>query len=359
MRALIPVVLLTAGLFGMAEPVSADTRLDVGLSIADGDVRGYYLGLSSYYGYDEPYLDHMHRHYGLPYPEIPVALYYSQVIGIDPLIIVRLRMGGWGWYDIGRHYHLPPRVYYYPVPARCHGWGPIAPFYRYPERDWGRIRLSDADVVELVNLRYVSHRYGYAPEYVIDRRRAGPDFFHVERQIWHERGPGHGRYDPRWNPVPQHNDWRHDDRHDNWRVNNDRHDWQERNRHGWTGHQPSPGIVPLRPRDEGRGQPSPGAWGHEPRQGERGGDYRRGHEGRGRETAYHGNPSGGGHVGGPSPSTPARVDTGQGTTPWRGDRQPGMQPRNNFQPGDNQRAQPMRGYERRDSGEHRPHVKEP
>lgn len=239
MRALLPLLILALGACAATPPTRAGTSYNLGVNVVDGDVRGYYLGLSSYYGYDEPYIARLHHHYHIPYAEIPVVFYYARLLDLDPLIIVRLRVGGWRWYDIGRHYHLPPHVYYYALPSHYHHWGPIAPFYRYPRHDWGHIYLQDADVVELVNLRYVSHHYGYAPERYIDRRRHGHDHVYLDREIRHEHGPGRARFEPRgiWDRNAGRNDGYdprrdHGDPHDADRAQERHPDWrreQERN----------------------------------------------------------------------------------------------------------------------------------
>jgi hypothetical protein len=92
-------------------------------------------------------------------------------------------------------------VYAYHHPPYGHAWG----YYgKYPHRnDWRRIRLSDEDVVNQVNLKFMKDHYRYEPDRVMKYRSGGKRFAAIDREIWRERhGEGRDNY-------YTDRDWRH------------------------------------------------------------------------------------------------------------------------------------------------------
>lgn len=222
-------------MFGLAMSSLASAGLTVNLNLSDDDVGGYYDGLGSYYGYDRGYVDRVHRHYRLPYEELPVAFYYADLLDLDPIVVVRLRSSGLSWWDIGVRYRLPVSAYYYDVPRHYRSWGPVAPFYRYPRHRWDRIHLGDRDIIDLINLRYTCHYYGGRPDRYIDLRRGGRHYIHVDRDFYRQHGWGRQRFDPRpvWGQGPGSRNWHQRERR--WDQLAPRRDWRrsdERERHG-------------------------------------------------------------------------------------------------------------------------------
>ncbi len=52
-----------------------------------------------------------------------------------------------------------------------------------PEKDWNTIRLTDAEIVDFVNLRFISEYHSYSPEEVIRMRSAGAGFITINDNI--------------------------------------------------------------------------------------------------------------------------------------------------------------------------------
>lgn len=198
MRSLIVLFALAALAVG-APAAQADTRMDLGATIVNGDLRGFYLSLGEYYRVPEREIVVIRdRH--IPDYDIPVVLYIAQRAHVAPGVVVDLRLAGNSWMDITLRFGLGPDIYYVPV-QRVYGppYGNAYGYFKNKKRkDWHTIRLADDDVVNLVNLRFISERYGHPPEEVMRMRSAGRSFVAINNELRRGRrekevqGPGRG-----------------------------------------------------------------------------------------------------------------------------------------------------------------------
>jgi len=60
-------------------------------------------------------------------------------------------------------------------------------FKNKPKKEWKTIVLSDGDVVNLVNLKFVSEHYGRPPQEVIRLRASGKQFVTIYEEVKKER----------------------------------------------------------------------------------------------------------------------------------------------------------------------------
>ncbi len=98
--------------------------------------------------------------------------------------------------DISLHFGLGPEVYYVPV-EEVSGppYGRAYGYYRNkPRAEWKLIRLSDDDVVNFVNLRFVTEHYGYAAPEVMKMRSEGKSFVDINDEVrTRKRGRDEGK----------------------------------------------------------------------------------------------------------------------------------------------------------------------
>ena len=185
----LPVILFALMLFaGM--PVHADNRVDVGATIVDGNIRNFYLAIGEYYRVPEREVV-LIRDRHIPHHEVPVVLYLAQRAHVEPGMIVDLRLKGQSWMDITLHFGLGPDIYYVPMrevsgPPYGHAYGH---YKNKPKKQWKNIRLDDDEVVNMVNLRFISDRYKYSPDTVARMRSGGKDFVVINEDIRKSR-PG-------------------------------------------------------------------------------------------------------------------------------------------------------------------------
>ena len=94
--------------------------------------------------------------------------------------------------DITLNFGLGPDIYYVPVTVIREYHGPHGNAWGYYKKhprheDWRRIKLRDADIVDQVNLKFISEHYGYAPERVMRYRSEGRKFVIIDRDIRNEK----------------------------------------------------------------------------------------------------------------------------------------------------------------------------
>jgi hypothetical protein len=169
----------------MATPLGA---AEVGFNISIG-APGFHLSVGNFFGYPEREVVVVHER-GIPDDDLPVVFFICQHAHVAPEVIIRHRIvDGWPWSRICSYYRIPPSVFYFPIERYEPPYGRAYGYYkRYPhERDWGKIRLRDADIVNQVNLIFISKYYNQPPEHVMKLRGGGASFSNIERKVYRER----------------------------------------------------------------------------------------------------------------------------------------------------------------------------
>ena len=183
------------GLLLIQGAAAAQVRnVDAGMSIADGRVRSFYLAIGDYYGVPPPQVVELREHYRYPDEDLPVVYFLAARAHVAPAAIINLRFQRMSWLDIAFHYHLTPDIFFIPV-STTHVGPPYGHAYGYyrkygPTRDWRKFALTDHDVVNLVNLRFMSEHYRMSPEAVMAMRGRESKFVVINDEIkkGHEKG---------------------------------------------------------------------------------------------------------------------------------------------------------------------------
>jgi hypothetical protein len=184
---------LTAALLFASIPQYGQADVDLGLSIRDGEVRSFYLAVGDFYNVPERTLMVVHER-NIPDDEVPVVFFLAQQARVSPSVIIDLRLGGRSWMDITLHYGLTAAIFYVPFSAADPGppYGKAWGYYKKrPRSKWGEIRLGNADIVNLVNLKFISGHYGYSPEQVVKMRGKGKNFVSINSEI--KKGKGESK----------------------------------------------------------------------------------------------------------------------------------------------------------------------
>ncbi len=160
----------------------AKASVDIGVSIGDEGLRGFYLAVGDYYRVPQREVIII-KERGMPYEEMPVVLFIAGRARIAPEIIVDLRLRGMSWMDITLRFSLTPEIYYVPVRVGP----PYGKAYGYymnkPKKEWKKIVFKDSDIINLVNLKFISEHYKYSPKEVIKMREEGKSFIVVNDEI--------------------------------------------------------------------------------------------------------------------------------------------------------------------------------
>lgn len=186
-------LVLTLILLLLASPTgSAHAQVDLGISLGEEGLRGFYLGVGEYFRVPQrEVIIIKERH--IPVEEVPVVLLIAQRARVAPASVINLRLHGRSWLDITIHYGLSPEIYYVHVPPTVRVGPPYGKAYGHyknkPKKEWKTIVLRDDDVINLVNLKFVSEHYGYPAEEVIKLRSKGKNFVVINHEVRKEKGP--------------------------------------------------------------------------------------------------------------------------------------------------------------------------
>ena len=164
----------------------AQTAVSVSARIGD-----FHVAVANYYHVPEREVIVI-RERRIPDDEIPVALFIARHARVPSDQVVAMRLRGVPWWDISVRFGLGPEVYYVPVavdPGPPYGRA-LGHYKKTHRTQWSTIVLTDADIINLVELRFLSDHYGVAPERVIALRERDSDFVIIHANIHDSRGRG-------------------------------------------------------------------------------------------------------------------------------------------------------------------------
>ncbi|MBI4411001.1 MAG: hypothetical protein HY541_00765 [Deltaproteobacteria bacterium] len=168
---------------GLGLNIHSAQAFSFGFFAGDNARDNFYVSTARYFGVPRSEVV-LIEHYGIPVEEIPVVLFISQRANVLPYSVSMLRLGGMPWIEVVRYYNLSPVILYTPVAYRVTGppYGYAYGYYwKKAPKKWNRIVLRDNDVVNLVNLRFLSSYHRLSPEKVIEMRSSGRSFTAINR----------------------------------------------------------------------------------------------------------------------------------------------------------------------------------
>jgi len=163
--------------------------IDVGLSIGDGGIKGFYLAIGEHYKVAEKKVVVVKKK-EIPDEELPVVFFLACRAEVAPEVIIKLRVGGKSWMDISTRFGLTAEIFYVslkqkPGPPYGKAYGH---FKNRPKSKWSTIRLTDVEIVNFVNLKFISEHYGFSADEVIKMRAKGNSFVTINAQVKKNKG---------------------------------------------------------------------------------------------------------------------------------------------------------------------------
>ncbi len=171
-------LLLLAGVAGAAGGVNAARP-------RDGTIHSFYSALRNYYRVPEMEIAGF-RESGISYEELPVVFFIAERARTEIQRVIDLRLANRTWTEIAFRFGLTPDIFYVPLATAPTGAPYSRPYGRYnsrPKREWKTVSLTDRDVVNLVNLKFITENYGTPSEQVIRMRSEGKTFLEINEEI--------------------------------------------------------------------------------------------------------------------------------------------------------------------------------
>jgi hypothetical protein len=176
---------------------SLHAQVQAGAVFSGDGLRSFYFAVGNYYQVPEREVVVVQQQ-ALPPDEVPVVFYVAQRARVAPSVVVDLRRRGLSWTDIAFHFRLEPDIYYFrdgPPYGKAYG-------------HWKKHPPRDAEVIDAVNVHFLSEYHRVAPDVVWAERSHGHSYAVVARDFAaksgkredhprddddDDRGHGHGK----------------------------------------------------------------------------------------------------------------------------------------------------------------------
>jgi len=172
MKKVMSIALIVGSLYG---PLNA-ANFDIGISGSERGINGFSLSIGDYYRVPAREIIMIER--SIPDYETSVVYFLARHSHRTPQFIVDLRLRGMSWWDISLRLGLDPYNVYV-VDSRRYSSPPYGKAYGYHDKGKHH-RLDDSEIVELVNVRFLSAYHGVSVDEVIDRRSRGQQYMHID-----------------------------------------------------------------------------------------------------------------------------------------------------------------------------------
>lgn len=180
----------------LAGPAVAAAQVDLGISVSDGRLRSFYVAVGDHYRVAPRAVVDLRVRYRLLDEELPVVYFLAARAHVGPQVVIDLRLGERSWFDVAVRLGLSPEIFFVPVRAERIG-PPYGNAYGYYRKhgyagDWRKLVLADREVVDLVNLRFMSEYHGLSPDEIIGLRGRNKSFVGIHDEIGRGKGKDKG-----------------------------------------------------------------------------------------------------------------------------------------------------------------------
>lgn len=155
-----------------------------GPAAKDENKSDFYSGLGDYFRLPDSVVRAIHER-RVPEDELAVVFFLARQAAIQPEDVTDLRLLRKSWMELTAHFGLTAEIYYVPLTS-----DPAPPFARpyalyktQPRNLWKRIILEDSDILNLVNLRFVSTYFKVPTSEVIRLRAQNKSFAAIVKEV--------------------------------------------------------------------------------------------------------------------------------------------------------------------------------
>jgi hypothetical protein len=189
MKNIVPLTVLVfcAAALSFGLPAVAAGRVSAGVSIGSGGVDSFYVAVGDHYRVAPTLVAGYRERYRLADDELPVVFFLAARAQVGPQAVIDFRIGHRSWFDVAVHFGLSPDIFFVPVGMEKIGppYGNAYGYYRNRGRggDWRGFKASDREIVDLVNLRFLSEYHHMTPDEIVARRGRGESFVKIHENL--------------------------------------------------------------------------------------------------------------------------------------------------------------------------------
>lgn len=151
----------------------------------DALTKEYHRALAKYFEISDELIGEMAK-MELPSEEMPIILYLAAKAKKPPLEIANQRAEGDNWMKITGDIGLSAEAYYMLIAGQIKSttYKPIfATFNDTPKGKWKDIQFSDEDVLNIVNLRFISSHHDFSVFDIMTMRDKGHNFIKINNIV--------------------------------------------------------------------------------------------------------------------------------------------------------------------------------
>jgi hypothetical protein len=167
----ISTIRLILAAFGFSA-LSLAAQVQAGAVFSGDGLRSFYFAIGNYYHVPDREVVVV-RARAVPPDEVPVVFYIAQQARVEPTVILDLRRRGLSWADVAIHFRLNPDIYNF------RGGPPYGKAYGY----WKKHPPRDAEVIDAVNVHFLSDYHRVSPDVVRAERSRGSSYAVVARDF--------------------------------------------------------------------------------------------------------------------------------------------------------------------------------
>lgn len=166
-------------------------KANVKTEASEGDaVISYYYSIADYFAATQKEVT-VARDRGIPADEIPVVFFMSRLADVSPVAVMDLRLSGKSWLEVANTYGFESDIYYFPINDKVVIVPPYGKAYGYyknkPKKEWYKAKIEDDDIINLVNLEFISEYNNYPPGTIMAMRGKNRGFNTISDDIDRQR----------------------------------------------------------------------------------------------------------------------------------------------------------------------------
>jgi hypothetical protein len=156
------IITIAATLVCLGGVLSA-SNFGIGISGSDEGIDSFSLSIGDFYGV--PIQEVREVEYYVPHEHASIVYFLANNAGVNARYVTDLRRQGLNWWNISLRLGLDPYM-----------------LYRFDNRYYGKSRhhrLSDSEIADYVNVRFISDYHHINRHDIIDRRRQGEKYYRI------------------------------------------------------------------------------------------------------------------------------------------------------------------------------------
>lgn len=157
--------------------------VSVGVSADEDGLKSFHMALSEHFQIDYSTIKTTRDEIKND-EELPVVYFIAERARVHPRIVVALRRQGKSWQQITTELGFSDGIYYVELANPTPPYGKaLEQFKNHKKNQWHKIKLTDSDIVNLVNLQFVSQYNGMKPDNIVKLRSTGITFVEINQHI--------------------------------------------------------------------------------------------------------------------------------------------------------------------------------